>query len=1644
MHLLTALSLKNRALIALVTIVAAVFGLLGVGSLKQELMPSVQFPAIAVVTTYPGASPEVVNKEVSGPIETALRGVPQLESSTATSSTGASMVLAQFTYGVDIAATEQKVERAVSRINQMLPEAADTQVMSGSIDDFPVIQIAVTPAEGDTPEATAKLVERIALPELADIDGVRDAQLSGARPDRITIVPNAEALAAQGLTPQVIADTLQQSGVLVAAGSITEGDQTLSVQAGSSVTSAEDIAALPVAISAAQLAAQQQAAAEQQVPARPGVTPDVEEPVALTPLTIGELATVQLEPGPVQSISRVDGAPALTIGVTKMSAANTVDVSHAVQEKLTKLQDQLSGAKLSIIFDQAPYVEQSIETLTTEGLLGLLFAVLVILVFLMSVRATLVTAISIPTSVLLTFIGLNFADYTLNMLTLGALTISIGRVVDDSIVVIENIKRHLVSDTDRSATIIRAVREVAGAITASTITTVAVFLPMAFVAGMVGELFRPFAFTVTIALAASLLVSLTIVPVLAYWFLKPERSGRRATTVSQKPDQPTRLQRWYRPVIDWTLRRPAVTLLVSALVFGGTVALGMSPLLKTNFMGADEQNSVGLVQTLAPGTSLDAQLAQVERVEGALADVPAVETVQVTVGNGGGGMAAIFGGGGDGAVNYSLTTDPDANQEQAQDAIRAAVDSLEYAGEFSLGQSGGGVTTSSAIEVNVTAPDQATLETASTAVLDALSEQKELKQVESDLGLSRPYLSITVDRAAAAAAGLTEAGVAGQVAQQMQPREIGQITLDADTTSVYLSDGVEPTDQASVAALPIQTAVGPQTLDTLATIAVADGPVTIRTQDNARMVTVSALSQGDDLSAASAAVTAALDTVELPAGASASIGGVMTQQSEAFEQLGIALLAAILIVYVVMVATFRSLLQPLLLLISVPFAATGAIVLLVLTGIPLGVASLIGVLMLIGIVVTNAIVLIDLVNQYREKGESLKHAVTHGALQRLRPIVMTALATILALTPMALGITGKGGFISQPLAVVVIGGLLTSTIMTLVVLPTLYYAVERRREGRADRRATRKPKRGGDDAGLVLAGSGLVGGGATAGGAVGVAPWETGGPLRTDSSVPALPAQSDPRDTFELPTPASAAGAEAHAAHGLNPAQEPALDHSLGAEPEWEFDRDQAPNTDPDPYADQVSYADQDPYAAQDSYAGVSSGQDAGDAGDAQEPGPGQESSSEFDREISAALDPEHGVGTAQEPVLAPELAAKLFGEPDAASESEALSAHERGSAPDDGTEGAAEPAALVLPEPPAAAAPEVPASAQGEAAEGERAEAERAEVARAEAERAEVARAAAAAEAEILAAEAAADAAAADAAAADAAAAEAEASAAAADAAAAQAAAEAEAARHQSIREALMRAGLAAPETSGAAAAELAEPERPVTREMGPDTRQMSISLSELGFTGDDNPLDPSATPHSEVDVAAHADDSAQDDDAALGAAPSHGRAPAADAIPTEQSQAPASELEPAPESPAEPAPDFTAESAPESAQGPASATIPLFLPPQTEDAALRSEHGAEQSAAHATGPDSALEPESTKSREAALETESTVGGQQDADAEPVAPAPPITGELNWEQLLWQATQEVDEEDSDAPSDAAGEADADHTHTGDDTHDVDPHTDER
>lgn len=1031
--------MKNRALIALITIVVAIFGGIALTGLKQELVPSVTFPQLAILTSYPGASPTIVDKDVSTPIEAAVQGVPNVDTTKATSSTNFSLISVSFNFGTDLLFSEQKINQAITRIKSQLPDGLDPQVISGGFSDIPVMQIAVSSSKM-TSLQLAEALRASTVGDIKKIDGVRDASLLGAPVQRVIITPNKDDLASHGITSKDITDTMQANGILIPAGSITQDNQTLTIQIGSQLTSVKQISNLPI------------------VGSRPLVN-------------IGDVSTVALGIDPQSSLSRVNGDPALTIAVTKLPSANTVDVSKSLNKQLPTLQSALgSDVKMTVVFDQAPFIQKSIESLTTEGLQGLVFAVLIILLFLLSVRSTLVTAISIPTSVLITFIGLQAAGYTLNILTLGALTIAIGRVVDDSIVVIENIKRKLAFGSDRAATIVEAVREVAGAVTASTATTVAVFLPMAFVTGVTGELFRPFALTVTIALVASLLVSLTIVPVLAYWFLRPaspeSRRGKREAVAqaawvaaghSADDERPGMLQRGYRPVIKWTLKYSVWVLVAAIVVLGGTVAL--VPSMKTNFLGSSGQNTFTVTEAIAPGSSLAAQDALAGQVDAALIKTPGVKIVQVSIGSTGNALRDAFIGGGDTNITYSVTTDDKADQQTVQDAARANVAKVVDIKTITIAASSG-FGASSDIQVNITAPNDKTLRAATDSVVASMTGLSSAKQVTSNLATSRPYIAVLIDREKAAKIGYTEVALGGMVAAQTNPSSAGTVTINDTQMKVYVATQNAPATIQQLRDMEIPTLMGTTKLSEVADVVKANGPTTITTIRGQRSATVT-ITPTADLTSANAQVSAALKKITLPAGANASIGGVTADQASSFSQLGLALLAAILVVYIIMVATFKSLLQPLLLLVSIPFAATGAIALQVGTGVPLGVASLIGVLMLVGIVVTNAIVLVDLVNQYRAKGLAVREAVVEGTVRRLRPILMTALATIGALVPLALGLTGSGGgFISQPLAIVVIGGLLSSTVLTLIVLPVLYTLVEGAREkGKAKRAAKKAAKR---------------------------------------------------------------------------------------------------------------------------------------------------------------------------------------------------------------------------------------------------------------------------------------------------------------------------------------------------------------------------------------------------------------------------------------------------------------------------------------------------------------------------------------------------------------------------------------------------------
>src|SRR5690625_333825 len=568
------MSLVNRAFIALASVVVVIIGVFAMLTLRQELIPQVDLPQVTVIATAPGASAEQVHERIADPLESSVQTVEDVERTSTSAESGLAMVTIELAYGTDVARSANQVDAQLNQLGDTFPEGTTTQVLSGGTSEIPAAVVSVS---ADLP--TAELAERlntVVLTDVEDITGVAQAQVIGG-PERIVeVTPDEDALAENNLTESDLSDAMGAVGLTLPSSPVAQDGTSYDVTIGAEVADLDDLRSIPVLTAEpaapgpeAQTPPEgggvpgdgEMAPEEGQMPGGPGAPTDPtgpespEPPAPPEPVALGEVAEVELTEREATSVSRTNGQPSLTVMVVPTATANFVDVSTGLEEVMDDAVAEIGGdASYLVVFDQAPFIQESIEALAQEGGLGLVMAVVVILLFLAAIRPTVVTAISTPLSLLMTFVGLLVSGYTLNILTLAAVTLSVGRVVDDSIVVIENIKRHLGYGGDKRRRIVDAVGEVAGAITAATLATVIVFLPLGVVSGGAGELFRAFALTVAIAMLASLLVALTIVPVLAYWFLpvaaeevrptpEPEESAEAS---DPKKNAASRRRRWGR------------------------------------------------------------------------------------------------------------------------------------------------------------------------------------------------------------------------------------------------------------------------------------------------------------------------------------------------------------------------------------------------------------------------------------------------------------------------------------------------------------------------------------------------------------------------------------------------------------------------------------------------------------------------------------------------------------------------------------------------------------------------------------------------------------------------------------------------------------------------------------------------------------------------------------------------------------------------------------------------------------------------------------------------------------------------------------------------------------------------------------------
>ena len=1046
----TKIALRNRSIVGLAVIAVLLAGAYAVTSLKQELMPELTFPYLTVFTVDYGASPKDVERTITTPLEQVIKTSSGVKEYDSFSNDGMSIITVQYEFGTDIKARETEVQQAVSGVQPMLPATAQApQVAALNFNSMPVVQLAVSSSL--PPEQLADLLGTRVVPRLQAIDGVQAVTLSGVQQMQLNIQLEPEKVQALGVTPAQIMAAVTQANVTTGAGSVTSGTivYPITVSATAATEKALEDLVLPSAQASAAAMGGASAGAASGALAAGAATAGSTTAATQAPVRLGDVATVKIAPAPLTAVTRTNGEPTVGISVSKSSTGNTVDIANAVAAELPAIERDLGGkATVTTVVDQSIFIKDSIRSLLREGLIGALFAIIVIWVFLRSWRSTVIAGLSIPLSVIGALIILFAGDNSLNMLTLGGLTIAIGRVIDDSIVVIENIHRHLQEGDRISEAALSGTREVAGAITASTLTTVAVFLPLGFVHGLASEFFRPFALTVTFALLCSLAVALTVVPVVATWLLSKRQVGHRDER------ELTGLQNAYLPALRWALGHKTITLVAAAAVFIGTMML--SPLLKTNLFDNSGQNTMAITQTMPAGTSLDATMAAAKKVEAVLKDTEGIEVYQVT----GGSTGSLFGAGGgttasSSQATFAITTDRTADKQALIDTVRAEVAKLDNAGSVTVSGDDASMGTMSQMEVRVSASDPGVLKEANDIVLARMKTVDGLADVTSNLSEGRPSATIVVDQAKAAAAGVTPAALGQYTTLIFNGYPLGTVPTAIGTLPAQVTVGeitLPPLPGAvsqMLMALPVVGANGMVPLGDIAKIVEVKAPVQVTHVDGARTASVTATPVNNNIGAASSDVQKALDGVKLPEGASWELAGATEMTNDVFRTLGVAMVIAILLVYIIMVATFRSLLNPLILLVSIPFAAVGAVLALVITGTSLGMPSMIGLLMLIGIVVTNAIVLLDLVEQFRRKGMDARTAVIEGGRRRLRPILMTAVATILALIPMALGIGGEGGFLSTPLAVVVIGGLFTSTFLTLILVPVLYLALDRLRSAGA-------------------------------------------------------------------------------------------------------------------------------------------------------------------------------------------------------------------------------------------------------------------------------------------------------------------------------------------------------------------------------------------------------------------------------------------------------------------------------------------------------------------------------------------------------------------------------------------------------------------
>ncbi|ARU63067.1 hypothetical protein CBW65_20370 [Tumebacillus avium] len=1018
---LSELSVKRPVAATMIIVALVILGGVSLFKLPVELFPRMTFPLAAVTVQSPGSAPDVLEQMVTRPLEEILGTTNNVKNVSSVTRSGGVMVLVEFDWGTDMDFATLQMREKIDYIRNQLPEGIQQPiVLRFDPNLLPVIQLGMTGGR-DLTELN-RMAETIRT-RVERVEGVAAVQTTGGTERVINLIVNPLALQERGLTMTQLSQLLASENLTLPGGNVREAERNLSIVVRGDFPTLEALRNLP-------LASQQG-----------------------NRFHLRDVATVEEAVAEAGSISRMNGKPSISLSIQKLSEANTVQVSNGVQAALNALKSELpANMQLVPLFDQADFIKQSIRTLTRDMLLGGAFAALVLYFFLRSWRSTLVISLAIPVSIIATFIMVYFAGQSVNMLTMGGLALGVGAMVDTAVVILENIFRHRQLGRSLYDAVLEGSSEVSLAVTAAAFASVVVFAPIIFVSGLAAQLFRPLALTVTFSHLASLFSALLLVPMFAYYFLRGEKQFAELTPAeieraetAHDEEKLGRLGRSYARLLHWAVHHRKTVMLTTLLLV--LLSAAAYPLLGKEFLPKGDQGLIAVNVNLPAGAPMERTGKRVALAENLIGETPEVGTVFVTIGGGNVYNPTAGVQSHKATLNIQLKGRSERKRSTVEvaDELRAklrAVPEAKINVQVSGDQFGGGA--GRPIQIRLRGDDDELLRRLANQTTTEIMAVQGVREASAEREQLVEEVQITVNREAALSYGLTNAQVAGLVNIAMQGQTVTRYRTENQEIDVRMQ--IPPEMRASVERLkqlPLASPLGTTvTLGSLADIQFVQGPSGISRFNNQREMTVEADYIGRDLGHVMDDIRERLDSrLDLPRGYAIEYGGESEQMNDAFRKLEGALVLAILLVYMVMAAQFESFFHPFIIMFSVPVTIVGVVIGLLVTGRSLGVGAYIGLIVLVGIVVNNAIILIDYVNRLRRRGLDRIQAVLQAGPVRLRPILMTAGATVLGVLPASLGY-GEGAEIQAPLATVILFGLTFSTLITLVLIPVVYLSFD--------------------------------------------------------------------------------------------------------------------------------------------------------------------------------------------------------------------------------------------------------------------------------------------------------------------------------------------------------------------------------------------------------------------------------------------------------------------------------------------------------------------------------------------------------------------------------------------------------------------------